>query len=118
MTPIFIYYPKCSTCKNAHKLLEDSGVTLVKRDIVVDTPSSKVLKDIIEKSGLEFKKFFNTSGMVYRDMGLKDKIKDMTLDEAVELLSSNGMLIKRPILVTDNKILVGFKKSDYEEIIK
>ncbi len=118
MTPVFIHYPKCSTCKNALKVLEEGGMTPIKRDIVMDTPSSQELKNIIEKSGLEFKKFFNTSGMVYREMGLKDKVKDMTLDEAVELLSSNGMLIKRPILVTDNKVLVGVKKADYEGIIK
>ena len=118
METVFIYYPRCSTCKNALRFLEDRGINIVKRDIVLDTPNSNEIKEMIQKSGLDFKKFFNTSGMVYREMGLKDKVKEMTLDEAVEILSSNGMLIKRPILVKDNKVLVGFKEADYEEIIR
>ncbi len=117
MTPLFIQYPKCSTCKNALKFLKNGGITPTERDIVSDTPTKEELKSIIEKSGLDFKKFFNTSGMVYREMGLKDKVKEMSIDEAVELLSSNGMLIKRPILVTDNKVLVGFKQTQYDEIL-
>ena len=115
---LFIQYPKCSTCKKALKYLKDNNIDVQDRNITEEIPTEKELKEWIEKSGLEFKKFFNTCGNVYKEMKLKDKIKDMSLDEAVSLLSTNGMLIKRPIVVSEDKVLVGFKEDDYAQIIK
>ncbi len=114
MENLFLQYPKCSTCRKAKKFLEDSGINFIDRDITVDNPTKEELKNWYEKSGLELKKFFNTSGVLYREMGLKDKIKDMSEDEMLELLSTDGKLVKRPILVNDSKVLVGFKQEEYE----
>lgn len=114
---LFVQYPKCTTCKKALKFLKDNNIDVQDRNITEEVPTAEELKVWIEKSGLEFKKFFNTCGKVYKEMNLKDKVKDMSLDEAVELLSTNGMLIKRPILVSDDKVLVGFKEAEYKEII-
>ena len=113
----FIEYPKCTTCKRAAKFLKDLGVEFEDRHIVEDNPSKEELLKWIDMSGLEFKKFFNTSGKLYKEMNLKDKVKDMTKEEAAELLSTNGMLVKRPILIKDNKVLVGFKEESYKEIL-
>ncbi|MBQ1274025.1 MAG: arsenate reductase family protein [Cellulosilyticum sp.] len=118
MKALFIEYPKCTTCKKALKYLKENNVEVEDRHIVEDVPTEAELKSWIEKSGLEFKKFFNTSGQVYKEMGLKDKVKDMSEDEAIQLLASNGMLIKRPILVTDQAVCVGFKEAQYEELLK
>lgn len=115
---LFIQYPKCSTCKKALKYLKDNNIDVQDRNITEEVPTKEELKEWIGRSGLEFKKFFNTSGNVYKEMKLKDKVKDMSIDEAVNLLSTNGMLIKRPILVLEDKVLVGFKEADYAEIIK
>ena len=112
----FIYYPNCSTCKKALKKIKDFDPKL--RDIVKETPSKEELKTYINTYNKGIKPFFNTSGQVYRQMNLKDKIKDMTIDEACDLLSLNGMLVKRPILVLDNEVLVGYKEREYDEIIK
>ena len=106
MNYIFINYPKCSTCKKAKKVLEEKKIKYVDRNIVTDTPSYEELKEIIEKSGLSVSKFFNTSGLLYRSMNLKEELKN-------KLLASNGMLIKRPILLTDDKVLVGFKEDEW-----
>ena len=114
---LFVQYPKCTTCKKALKFLKDNNIDVQDRNITEEVPTAEELKVWIEKSGLECKKFFNTCGKVYKEMNLKDKVKDMSLDEAVELLSTNGMLIKRPILVSDDKVLVGFKEAEYKEII-
>lgn len=110
---LFIEYPKCSTCKKALKYLKDNNIEVSVRDIVKDTPSKEELLSWIDKSGLEPKKFFNTSGKVYKELGLKDKVKDMSKEEIAEMLSTNGMLIKRPLLIDDNNVLVGFKEEDY-----
>lgn len=118
MKALFVEYPKCTTCKKALKYLKDHNVEVEDRHIVENVPTEEELRAWIEKSGLEVKKFFNTSGQLYREMGLKDKVKDMNLDEAVKLLTTNGMLIKRPILVTDETVCVGFKEAQYEEILK
>lgn len=118
MTPLFLQYPKCTTCKRALKYLKDHHVTVNERHIVEEAPTAEELKEWIEKSGLEFKKFFNTSGLVYKELGLKDQVKNMALDEAVKLLASNGMLVKRPLLITDEAVLVGFKEEAYEHYIK
>lgn len=117
MSVLFLHYPKCTTCKRALKYLKDHEINVEERHIAQENPTEEELKTWIAKSGLEFKKFFNTSGMVYRELGLKDKIKDMDLDEAVKLLASNGMLVKRPLLITENQVLVGFKEAAYEELI-
>lgn len=116
MKPLFIQYPKCTTCKKALKFLKDNNIDIEDRHIVEENPTQEELLAWIDKSGLEVKKFFNTSGQLYREMGLKDKVKEMSLEEAVELLATNGMLVKRPLLITDEKVLVGFKEEAYKEI--
>lgn len=108
---IFIWLPKCSTCQKAKKWLDDNGIKYTLRDIVLDTPSEEELKIWINKSGLDIKSFFNTSGLKYRNLGLKDKLDSMSFDDKVKLLSSDGMLIKRPLLIGD-KIIAGFKNYD------
>ncbi|MBU3804303.1 MAG: arsenate reductase family protein [Candidatus Cellulosilyticum pullistercoris] len=118
MKALFVEYPKCTTCKKALKYLKDHNVEVTERHIVEEVPTEAELKEWIQKSGLEIKKFFNTSGQVYKEMGLKDKVKDMTMEEAISLLASNGMLIKRPILVLEDRVLVGFKEEQYEAIVK
>ena len=112
----FITYPKCSTCQKAKKFLDDKKIKYNERHIVTETPSYEELKKIIDESKLPVSKFFNTSGMLYRSMNLKEELKCCSDDEKIRLLSSNGMLIKRPILITKNRILVGFKKEEWEEI--
>lgn len=113
----FIEYPKCSTCKKAKKFLEDHNIEFSTRHIVEDKLSADELKALWQKSGLPLKRFFNTSGMLYREMNLKDKIPTMSEEEQLELLSTNGMLVKRPILVTDNTVCVGFKEDAYKEAL-
>ncbi len=102
-----IGYKKCSTCKNIEKLLDQKGLDYHYREIDKETPSVEELKDLHKRSGLDIQKFFNSSGMVYRELNLKDKLKDMDLEEKYKLLASNGMLIKRPILVSKDQVLVG-----------
>ena len=114
---LFIHYPKCSTCKKAKKWLDDRGLDYTDRHIVEDNPTAKELKAWHEKSGLPLKRFFNTSGMRYRELGLKDKLKDMSEEEQYEILATDGMLVKRPLLVTDDAVLVGFKEKEWEEAI-
>ena len=113
---LFIEYPKCTTCRRALKYLKENNFEEEDRDIVKSTPTKEELISFIDKSGLEPKKFFNTSGKVYKEMELKDKVKDMSKEEVAELLSTNGMLIKRPILVNGDKVLVGFKEEDYSQL--
>ncbi|WP_053374651.1 arsenate reductase family protein [Paenibacillus sp. FJAT-27812] len=110
-----IQYPKCSTCKAAVKSLKSKGNDVVSRDIVEDTPTAEELKVLVARSGLELKKFFNTSGDVYRELGLKDKLAGMSEDEKYALLASNGMLIKRPIVTDGKKATVGYKEEQYNE---
>ena len=117
MSKIFVNYPKCSTCKRAEKFLKENKVEFVNRNIVEENPSAEELALWMEKSGLEPRKFFNTSGVLYREMNLKDKIKTMSKEEMIEILSTNGMLVKRPLLVTEDIVLVGFKEENYKEII-
>ena len=108
---LFICYPKCSTCRKAKTWLEDHNISYELRDIKEENPTAQELSDWQKKSGLPMKKFFNTSGMLYREMGLKDKLKTMTDQEMLDLLATDGMLVKRPILVTDDAVLVGFKEA-------
>ena len=117
MSKVFINYPKCSTCKKAEKFLKENNIEFINRNIVEENPSAEELALWMEKSGLEPMKFFNTSGVLYREMNLKDKIKTMSKEEMIEILSTNGMLVKRPLLVMDDKVLVGFKEENYKEII-
>ena len=108
-------YPKCTTCKKALRWMDEKKVAYTPIHIVEEVPEAETLKAIIEKSGLPFKRFFNTSGLKYRELGLKDKLAGMSLDEAVKLLASDGMLIKRPLVVAGDLVLVGFKESEWEE---
>lgn len=118
MSNLFIEYPKCSTCKKAKTWLENNNIDFEDRHIVECVPTKEELKKWIDMSDKEIKSFFNTSGLLYKSMNLKEKLKDMTDDEKIELLASNGMLIKRPILIFENeKVLVGFKENEWKEII-
>lgn len=117
MKALFVEYPRCTTCKKALKYLKDHDVDVTVRHIVEEVPTEAELKEWIQRSDLEIKKFFNTSGQVYKEMGLKDKVKEMTMEEAISLLASNGMLIKRPILVLEDRVLVGFKEEQYETVL-
>ena len=117
MSKLFINYPKCSTCKKAEKFLKENNIEFINRNIVEENPSAEELALWMEKSGLEPRKFFNTSGVLYREMNLKDKIKTMSKEEMIEILSTNGMLVKRPILETKDKVLVGFKEEQYKELL-
>lgn len=118
MTLTMYWYPNCGTCKKAKKWLEDHDVAFNLIHIVEDTPSASTLKTLIEQSELEAKKFFNTSGKVYREENMKEKIKDATIDEMVEYLASNGMLIKRPIVTDGEQVTVGFKEEHFEKVWK
>lgn len=112
---LFICYPKCTTCQKARKWLIANNIEFTERHIVEDNPSYEELKAWYEKSNLPLKKFFNTSGILYREMKLKDKLASMTEEEMLKLLSSDGMLVKRPLVVTDNAVLVGFKEAEWGE---
>lgn len=110
MKNIFIEYPKCSTCKKAKKWLEEKNIEFEDRHIIEQTPTVKELTEWIKKSELDIKKWFNTSGMKYKELNLKEKLSNMSDKEKIELLASDGMLIKRPILISDKGIFVGFKE--------
>lgn len=114
---LFVHYPKCSTCKKAKAFLDDRGVEYKERHIVEDNPSVDELKKWYEMSDYPLKRFFNTSGMRYREMGLKDKLAHMSEEEQLELLSTDGMLVKRPILVDGERVRVGFKEKEWEEMV-
>ena len=114
---LFVQYPTCSTCKKAKKWLEGRGVAFERRHIVEENPSVDELRQWHAASGLPLRRFFNTSGMRYRELGLKDKIPTMSEDELFELLASDGMLVKRPILVLGDTVLVGFKEADWEQAL-
>ncbi|MGM9572217.1 MAG: arsenate reductase family protein [bacterium] len=110
---LFICYPKCSTCKKSKKWLDDHNIEYTERHIVEDNPSYAELKEWYAKSGLQLKKFFNTSGLLYREMQLKDKLASMSEEEQLKLLATNGMLVKRPLIVKEDKVLVGFKEAEW-----
>ena len=111
----FICYPKCTTCQKAQKWLDNNGIEYELRDIKLDKPSKDELADWYARSGLNLKKFFNTSGLLYKSLGLAAKLPDMSEDEMLELLGSDGMLVKRPLLVGNSFVLVGFKESEWSE---
>ena len=111
---LFVCYDKCGTCKKAEKYLLDKGVTLEKRDIKNDKPSLEELTAWYKASGLPLKRFYNTSGKLYKELNLKDKIPTMSEEEQLALLASDGMLVKRPIVVDGENVLIGFKQAEYE----
>ncbi len=110
----FICYPKCTTCQKAKKWLEAKGIAFEERHIKENNPTAKELRKWQKKSGLPLKKFFNTSGLIYKDMKLSTRIPNMSEEEQLVLLATDGMLVKRPILVGDDFVLVGFKEADWE----
>ena len=116
MALTFYWYPKCGTCRNAKKWLDEHQLSYDAVHIVENPPTREQLEDLYKKSGLELKKFFNTSGLKYRELGVKDKLKTSTEEELLELLASDGMLIKRPILTDGSRVTVGFKEDDYEKM--
>ncbi len=109
-------YPKCSTCKKAEDFLKEKNIPYTYRDIKIENPTKEELKSFFEKSNLDIKKFFNTSGLVYKSLNLKEKLDTMSLDEKLELLATDGMLVKRPLLILDDKVLVGFKVAEWGAI--
>ena len=112
---LFIQYPPCSTCQKAKKWLDEKGIVYTDRHIKQNNPTYEELKTWRAKSGLPLKKFFNTSGLLYKSLNLKEKLPAMTEEEQLRLLASDGMLVKRPILVTENAVLVGFQETQWEE---
>lgn len=116
MKNLLIWYPKCSTCQKAKKYLEANNIAIEERHIVEETPTKEELEKWIKQSGLETKRFFNTSGLKYKELNLKEKLPTMTEKEKIELLASNGMLIKRPLFISKEKVLVGFKEKEWREI--
>ena len=114
---LFVNYPKCSTCRKAKKWLDEHDIEYESKHIVEDNPTAEELRAWWEISDLPLKRFFNTSGMKYRELKLKDKLPDMSHDEQLNLLASDGMLVKRPIIIDDNIVLVGFKQKEWEELL-
>lgn len=114
----FICYPKCTTCQKAKKWLEENGVSYRLRDIQQENPTQEELSCWQERSGLPLKRFFNTSGLRYKALDLKNRLPDMSREEQLNLLASDGMLVKRPLLVGDNFVLVGFREADWEKTLK
>ncbi len=114
---LLICYPKCGTCRKAQKWLDEKGISYDYRDIKTDNPSEAELAEWIRTSGLPVRKIFNTSGMLYRELQLKDRLPGMTEEEMISLLASDGMLVKRPIALYDGKVLVGFKEAEWASVI-
>lgn len=115
---LFLHYPSCSTCQKAKKWLDDHGVAYTARHIKDEKPTADELREWLACSGLPIKRFFNTSGLVYKNLGLKDKLPTMTEDEQIALLASDGMLVKRPLLVGGDFVLVGFKPAEWEKALQ
>lgn len=114
---LFVCYPKCSTCQKALKWLKDKGIEVEIRNIREENPTAVELRGWQEKSGLESRRFFNASGNLYKELHLKDRLPDMDEEERFALLATDGMLVKRPILVTDARVLVGFREADWEKAL-
>lgn len=112
---IFIEYPKCTTCKRAKAWLDEAGIEYIDRNIKDENPTIDELREWYAKSGLPLKRFFNTSGMLYKQMSLKDKLPQMSEEEQLELLSTDGMLVKRPIIINDDTILVSFRQEEWKQ---
>ena len=114
---LFLCYPKCTTCQKAKRFLEENNVPFTLRDIKTERPSYEELKSWQQKSGLPVKRFFNTSGLQYRALDLKDRLPQMSDEEQLRLLATDGMLVKRPLLITDNAVLVGFRETEWKEAL-
>lgn len=114
---LFLCYPKCSTCQKAKKWLMEHQVEFTERHIAENNPTYEELKSWYQQSGLPLKKFFNTSGLIYKEMKLKEKLPTMTEEEQLELLATNGMLVKRPLVICKNKVLTGFKEAEWEGLL-
>ena len=114
----FVCYPRCTTCQKAKKWLEEAGVSVAMRDIKVENPTAEELRTWWKASGLPLRKFFNTSGLLYKSMNLKDRLPAMSDEEMLELLAGDGMLVKRPILVGEGFVLVGFRMEEWEQSLK
>lgn len=112
---VFVCYPRCTTCKKAEKWLADNGIAVTVRDIKENNPTEQELRSWHGRSGFPLKRFFNTSGLKYKELGLKDKLPTMSADEQYALLATDGMLVKRPMLVCDDFILVGFKENEWQK---
>lgn len=113
---LFVNYPKCTTCKKAKAFLDNMGVSYQNRNIKEQNPTEEELTKWIKSSGLDVRRFFNTSGILYRSLGLKDKLDNMDDKEKIKLLASDGMLVKRPILIDGDKVLIGFKEKEWESL--
>lgn len=111
---LFIYYSRCSTCQKAKKFIDNKNISYVERDIIKENPSKEELSRWIKKSGYELKKFFNSSGLKYRELNLKERLKFMNDDEKIDLLASDGMLVKRPLFISEDRILIGFKEEEWK----
>ena len=114
---LFIEYPKCTTCQKAKKWLDAHGAVYRDRHIKEDNPTVEEIREWAKKSGMPLRKFFNTSGLLYKSLCLKDRLPSMSEEEQIELLASDGMLVKRPILVTDDAVLVGFREAEWERVL-
>lgn len=114
----FICYPRCTTCQKAQKWLDENNIQYQQRDIKAENPTADELREWYHKSGLPLKRFFNTSGLLYKSMGLKDKLPTMSEEEMLSLLASDGMLVKRPIIIGNDFVCVGFKESEWSDKIK
>lgn len=117
MKPTAICYPKCGTCQKAEKWMKSRGIEYSYRPIKEENPTREELKDWIKKSGLPVSRFFNTSGLLYKELNMKDKVKTLSEDELIDILASNGMIVKRPILLSAEKVLVGFKEEEWQAIL-
>ena len=118
MAVLFAEYPKCTTCRRAKKYLEENNIEFIDRHIAEENPTKDELKEWLKKSGLPINKFFNTSGVLYREMKLKDKVKNLPEDELLDILATNGMLVKRPIVIKEDKVLLGFKEEEWNNEFK
>lgn len=118
MKNLFIEYPKCSTCQKAKKWLESNNIEFTDRHIIENNPTEEELTKWIKQSKKDIKKWFNTSGMKYKELNLKDKLVDMSEEDKIKLLASDGMIVKRPILITEKDILIGFREAEWEESLK
>lgn len=114
---LFVQYPKCGTCQKAGKWLKENNITVDSRNIAEDNPTETELTEWIEKSGLPVNKFFNTSGKVYKEQNIKERVKNDSTKDLIKLLATNGMLVKRPIIVTDKAVLVGFKEDEWKDTL-
>ena len=117
MNNLFIEYPKCSTCQKAKKWLQANKISFEDRHIVENNPTKEELQKWIKESGKEIKKWFNTSGLKYKELNLKERVQNMTEAEKIEVLASDGMLVKRPILISDKGVLIGFKEEEWKKLL-